>query len=180
MNRLVFNSPNGPLDLYTPRFVRGSGGDKVGLCPICIEPVERGGRGLKMFAKTKVSAYNYHLQYYHGISSKTGLPYSPPIEFRTTLRDAAFEPDDPTKVKSKSLSKKTSRKNMMEGRCHACGEWVALQGTKDVDVLVKELYWWKHAASCHRGTTIAGEGDYFVHDEVWARIREFSRQKEFL
>jgi hypothetical protein len=29
----------------------------------------------------------------------------------------------------------------MEGRCHACGEWVALQGTKDVDVLVKELYW---------------------------------------
>lgn len=34
----------------------------------------------------KVSEYNYHLLYVHGISPTTGLPFSPPIDFRTTPR----------------------------------------------------------------------------------------------
>lgn len=167
-SRLAFNAPSSALDLYTPRYVRGTGGDKVGLCPICVEPIERGGEGTKMFAKTKVSAYStsppanltreldinfgplsnlvldYHLQYYHGISSKTGLPFSPPLEFRTISRDSTSLSEEdrlPGKPKSKSNAKTTSRKKMMEGRCHSCHEWIALQGTKDVEVLVKELYW---------------------------------------
>ena len=27
---------------------------------------------------------------------------------------------------------------------------------------VKEIFWWKHAAACHQGSTILGEGDVFV------------------
>lgn len=60
LQRLAFNSPSHALDLYTPRYVKGSGSDKVGLCPICIEPISRGGEGTKLFLKTKVSAYSEH------------------------------------------------------------------------------------------------------------------------
>lgn len=54
-----FNEPaEGPLDLYAPRYVKGSGREKVGLCPICVEPPRRGGEGKKLLLKTKVSAYS--------------------------------------------------------------------------------------------------------------------------
>ena len=52
-----YNPPKGPYDLYTPRFVKGKGRDKVGLCPICIEPVERGGEGRQLWLAMKFSAY---------------------------------------------------------------------------------------------------------------------------
>jgi len=94
LQRLAFNTPSHSLDLYTPRYVKGSGSDKVGLCPICIEPISRGGEGTKLFLKTKVSAYSeysmsatlcilieltyptlsepdYHMQYYHGTHSSS-------------------------------------------------------------------------------------------------------------
>ena len=29
---------------------------------------------------------------------------------------------------------------------------------------------WKHAAACHQGSTIAGEGDAFVEDKVYAAV----------
>ncbi|PWN46017.1 hypothetical protein IE81DRAFT_80436 [Ceraceosorus guamensis] len=71
-----------PLDLYSPRWVRGVGTTKEGLCPICYEV------GEVRWYKTKISgeheyfgssaiqtdrkedpAYNYHMQNSHGGSS---------------------------------------------------------------------------------------------------------------
>lgn len=40
-----WNKAGDPLNLYYPRFVKGSADDKCGMCPICAEPPERGGEG---------------------------------------------------------------------------------------------------------------------------------------
>ncbi|KAF8328834.1 uncharacterized protein EI90DRAFT_3290368 [Cantharellus anzutake] len=160
ITRFTFNPPAGPMDLYTPRFVKGSGSEKVGLCPVCVEPVSRGGEGTKVILKTKVSAYNYHLQYYHGISSKTGAPFSPPVDFRTTPRPGSGAKE---------------RKEIIEGLCHKCEKWIPLQGVKNVEVIVKELAWWKHAAFCHKATIIPGERDAFIEDDIYKRVQEFLR-----
>lgn len=29
---------------------------------------------------------------------------------------------------------------------------------------------WKHAASCHQGSTLDGESDVFVEDEIWKAL----------
>ena len=62
-----------------------------------------------------------------GISSKTGAPFSPPVDFRTTPR-----PDSGAK----------ERKEIIEGLCHKCDKWIPLQGVKNVEVIVKELAWY--------------------------------------
>jgi hypothetical protein len=55
----TFNEPRFPLDLYTPRFVKGTGREKVGLCPICVETEERGGQNKKLWLSTKFSAFKW-------------------------------------------------------------------------------------------------------------------------
>ena len=55
----TFNEPRFPLDLYTPRFVKGTGREKVGLCPICVEPEERGGQNKRLWLSTKFSAFKW-------------------------------------------------------------------------------------------------------------------------
>lgn len=52
-----FNAPRSAEDLYTPRFVRGIGRDKAGLCPICYESRERGGAGRADWLSMKFSAF---------------------------------------------------------------------------------------------------------------------------
>lgn len=52
-----FNAPRSVEDLYTPRFVRGIGRDKAGLCPICYESKERGGAGKADWLSMKFSAF---------------------------------------------------------------------------------------------------------------------------
>jgi len=52
---------------------------------------------------------------------------------------------------------KHERTIMLEGKCHRCTKWIGIEGVKEGDAKVKEIYWWKHAASCHQGSTIAGE-----------------------
>ncbi|KAL1943758.1 hypothetical protein VTO73DRAFT_4203 [Trametes versicolor] len=146
------NPPRDAFDLYTPRFVKGRGTTKVGLCPICHERVDRGGEGKKLWLSMKFSAFNYHMQYAHGISPATGRPFSPPLAFRTTVRQ------NPGKLEKTEL---------MEGKCHKCKKWVAVEGIKDVPTKVREIFWWKHAATCHQGSTIEGECDVFVEDEVF-------------
>ncbi|KAK7460596.1 hypothetical protein VKT23_009316 [Stygiomarasmius scandens] len=122
-----YNTPRNAFDLYTPRIVKGKGKDKMGLCPLCIESVERGGKGEEVWLNMKFSAYKcYHMQYQHGISSSTGQPLLPPTAFRTTTR--------------RSPQKKEKAK-IRQGKCHQCQEWVAIQGIKDVDVKVKEMFW---------------------------------------
>lgn len=55
----IYNPPRDPRDLYTPRFVKGKGRTKVGLCPICIESPSRGGRGQKLWLSMKFSAFKW-------------------------------------------------------------------------------------------------------------------------
>ncbi|KAF9005244.1 hypothetical protein BDQ17DRAFT_1240714 [Cyathus striatus] len=153
----VYNTPRSALDLYTPRFVRGKGVDKLGLCPICIEPLHRGGDNKRVWLAMKFSAYNYHMQYAHGVSSSTGRPFFPPLSVR---------------VVDRSSPKKNEKKTMQEGKCHQCRKWVSMQGVKDVDVKVKELFWWKHAAACHRDAGIVGEQDFYEIDHVWKQLKK--------
>jgi len=151
----TFNTPRSNFDLYTPRFVKGSGREKLGLCPICVEPRGRGGEGKKVWLSTKFSAFNYHMQYNHGISVVSAAPFSPPVAFR---------------VKPRLQVAKHERDRITEGMCHKCNKWVALETVKDTEVKVKEIFWWKHAASCHQGSTITGECDIFLDDNTFRSL----------
>ncbi|KAF9073836.1 hypothetical protein BDP27DRAFT_1318232 [Rhodocollybia butyracea] len=153
----TYNPPRNAFDLYTPRFVKGKGKEKMGVCPICIEDVDRGGEGKKLWLAMKFSAYNYHMQYSHGISAASALPFSPPLAFRMTTRTS---------------NHKTEKSTLKEGKCHKCSKWVPVEGVKDVEVKVKELFWWKHAATCHASTTMQGEANVFEDDEIYAKLKE--------
>lgn len=61
-----------------------------------------------------------------GICARSNAPFSPPLESRVTPRPRA------------SIKE---RKEIKEGKCHVCMQWVPLQGTKDVEVMVKEIFW---------------------------------------
>ncbi|QRW22738.1 hypothetical protein RhiXN_07774 [Rhizoctonia solani] len=169
------------LNLYAPRRTRGIGADKHGLCPICAEPPSRGGRGKVMMLNMKLynalystnvqlspnvvqspvtSAFNYHMQYVHGLSPKTGLPFSPPMAFRSTPR------------KTVGAREKAA---LEEGLCHACQRWIVIEGVKAVEVLVPEIYWWKHASTCHKSRMLDGEGDFYVEDALFKRIVQWQR-----
>ncbi|EIN04451.1 hypothetical protein PUNSTDRAFT_138494 [Punctularia strigosozonata HHB-11173 SS5] len=160
----TFNPPkiNGRLDLYTPRFVKGIGREKVGLCPICIESRRRGGEGRQDWLSMKFSAYNYHLLYAHGISAATATPFSPPVEFRMAKRPKA----NPAKKEKPVIE---------EGKCHKCHAWVAVESVKDIEPKVPELFWWKHAAACHQASRIPGEGGVYVEDEVFRMVTALER-----
>ncbi|KAG1750638.1 uncharacterized protein EDB91DRAFT_1108566 [Suillus paluster] len=79
----IYNPPRDPRDLYTPRFVKGTGRSKIGLCPICIESPSRGGRGQKIWLSTKFSAFKWSLSFpsqpydYANISLQRNLAISP-------------------------------------------------------------------------------------------------------
>ncbi|GJN91627.1 hypothetical protein Rhopal_004650-T1 [Rhodotorula paludigena] len=150
-----WNKPSSPLNLYWPRFVRGNADDKCGMCPICAEPKERGGEGEQKWLKLKNSSYVYHMSYAHGLSNTTGLPFSPPLE----MRQVELPP-----------STKDQRSSMTEGRCHKCDQWIPLLSIKNIDAIVPELIWWKHAKKCHGDSTIPGERDVYQQDEVYALV----------
>lgn len=100
----IFNAPaHGHLDLYTPRYTKGVGSEKVGACCICAEAKERGGEDGLLWLKMKVSSYSYHLSFFHGINNINGLPFSPPVEIRMAKRAKA------------AANEKTQ---MKEGQCH--------------------------------------------------------------
>lgn len=46
-----WNKPSDPLNLYWPRFVKGNADEKMGMCPVCAEPKERGGEGEQKWLK---------------------------------------------------------------------------------------------------------------------------------
>ncbi|KAF9565451.1 hypothetical protein CPC08DRAFT_659349 [Agrocybe pediades] len=159
----VYNRPRSPLDLYTPRFVKGRGTDKVGLCPICVEPPERGGEKKKLWLAMKFSAFNYHMQYAHGISACTGRPFSPPTAFRIVPRPNPG---------------KNEKTRIQQGKCHRCHKWIAVEGIKDMESKVKELYWWKHAATCHHDLSIEGDTHYYEEDAIFAKIQSLTEAIE--
>ncbi|KAI0244421.1 hypothetical protein L0F63_002714 [Massospora cicadina] len=117
--RPVTQSPRFPGDEYTPRWVRGIGKAKEGLCPHCTDRA--------VWLKIKISAYWYHLNYQHGISSITGKPFRPPLEYR--------------------INPETELK---EALCHKCRNWINSESTRNKPVNVEEIYWWKHAQKCHQ------------------------------
>ncbi|KAI9221369.1 hypothetical protein BC828DRAFT_381219 [Blastocladiella britannica] len=104
-------------DLYTPRWTRGVSRDKEAMCRLC--PPEA-------WYKTKVSAYWYHLMFYHGISAKTGRPHLGPTAVRLNESGSA-----------------------REGRCHSCKQWKPLDNARHLNAKVPEILWWKHAKDCH-------------------------------
>ena len=61
-----------------------------------------------------------------GISAMTGRPFSPPTAFRTVTRANAGRHE---------------KAQLMEGKCHKCKKWVAVEGIKDVPSKVKEIFW---------------------------------------
>ncbi|KAG8731590.1 hypothetical protein FRC11_003433 [Ceratobasidium sp. 423] len=183
------------LNLYAPRRTRGIGADKHGLCPICAEPPSRGGRGKAMMLNMKTITCSMfmvrfgtscksldklidHLSvpppfpstlwpfFYFpflrtpGLSPKTGLPFSPPIAYRSTPRKTVGAREKAT---------------LEEGLCHACARWIVIEGVKAVDVLVPEIYWWKHASTCHKSRMLDGEGDFYTEDALFKRIVQWQR-----
>ncbi|KAG9089353.1 hypothetical protein FRC07_012351, partial [Ceratobasidium sp. 392] len=94
------------------------------------------------------------------LSPKTGLPFSPPIAFRAASRKTVGAREKAT---------------LEEGLCHACSRWVIVEGVKAVDVLVPEIYWWKHASTCHKSRMLDGEGDFYVEDPLFLRIVQWQR-----
>ncbi|KAI0258247.1 hypothetical protein BC834DRAFT_103416 [Gloeopeniophorella convolvens] len=73
-----------------------------------------------------LSVGNLLLRHKIGISAASAQPFSPPTAFRTTQRPRPG---------------KLERTHMLEGRCHRCKRWVAVQGVKDAEAKVKELFW---------------------------------------
>lgn len=62
-----------------------------------------------------------------GISATSHRPFSPPIDFRTTER---------------CNPAKHERSRILEGKCHKCKKWIPVESVKDMDIKVKELYWY--------------------------------------
>ncbi|TFY54649.1 hypothetical protein EVJ58_g8736 [Rhodofomes roseus] len=129
--------PSIPLHPEFPLFYR-----RFAVSPYQVEHVSK-------YAKTK------------GLSDAT---FNPP-------RDA-FDLYTPRFVKGRGTTKRTTvgkleKAQLMQGKCHKCKKWVAVEGVKDVPTKVKEIYWWKHAAACHQGSTVEGETDIYIEDDIY-------------
>ncbi|KAI8146417.1 hypothetical protein BJV82DRAFT_416221 [Fennellomyces sp. T-0311] len=103
--------PRYKQDEYNPKWVRYSGHLKEGYCDTC-------GRWLQL----KNSAYWYHKQFYHGISSVSGQRFLEPLQQRL------------------------SDEGVIEGLCHQCGYFVPICNGKRQK---NSLLWYKHAHKCH-------------------------------
>ncbi|KAG4304425.1 hypothetical protein PORY_002135 [Pneumocystis oryctolagi] len=161
--RSTYSNGNPPIqydadDLYNPRYIKGVGINKMGMCPICCESVERGGQGKEVWLKMKISAFWYHMNFFHGINPTTALPYSPPVSFRTVPLVSVNANGSSKKKKTSGFTSIPDRKEILEGKCHKCKKWVRVQGVKEQEVKVAEIFWWKHARSCHGTSRIKGEG----------------------
>lgn len=129
-------------DMYTPRWIRGAGAMREGLCELCQPP---------QWLKIKQSAYWYHMNFQHGISANTGKPYEDPIDLKRDL-------DWGTGLYQGSQVIAT------KGQCQKCCKWIVLSQqkedsysraitmTKSTETLqIKELsQWWKHAQKCYK------------------------------
>ncbi|KAJ2724392.1 hypothetical protein GGI07_001993 [Coemansia sp. Benny D115] len=105
--KLRFNS-----DLYTPMWVRNNGQQKEGFCDTCSP-----GKWLQL----KNSAFWYHKQFSHGISSVSGRPFMRPLQARHYDAD------------------------IIEGLCHQCHQWVPIANAKRRN----SVLWFRHAHKCH-------------------------------
>ncbi|KAJ1995141.1 hypothetical protein GGI25_001368 [Coemansia spiralis] len=118
------NIIRGRDDMYTPRWIRGIGKEKEGLCPICHQ------KGQAVWKRMKCSAYWYHMNYYHGVCSLSGRPFPQPAATRSIMD--------------------TSGKQRQQGQCHICKQWVYLDSSRKVNINVPKIFWWKHIQVCIR------------------------------
>lgn len=95
-------------DDYTPKWVRYTGQSKEGYCDTC-----KPGKWLQL----KNSAYWYHKQFYHGISSVSGKIFQRPLEQRAGEHD------------------------VIEGLCHQCQQFVPICNSKRKN----SVLWFRHA-----------------------------------
>ncbi|GAA5801894.1 hypothetical protein HPULCUR_007352 [Helicostylum pulchrum] len=95
-------------DEYTPKWVRYTGQLKEGYCDTC-----KPGKWLQL----KNSAYWYHKQFFHGISSVSGKPFQKPLEQRAGDHD------------------------VIEGLCHQCKVFVPICNSKRKN----NVLWYRHA-----------------------------------
>ncbi|KAJ3113449.1 hypothetical protein HDU96_003389 [Phlyctochytrium bullatum] len=121
-------------DLYTPRWVRLSGAHKEGLCELCPAP----GKWLQL----KNSAFWYHKQFLHGISSVSGVPFTAPMELRVVFLYVPLNTGDEQEKATAGAAMQLAADApatpppspvvtlVVEGRCHECREWHGLMGTK--------------------------------------------------
>ncbi|KAJ1722016.1 hypothetical protein LPJ53_003511 [Coemansia erecta] len=112
-------------DLYTPMWVRNNGQQKEGFCDTCAP-----GKWLQL----KNSAFWYHKQFAHGISSVSGRPFVRPLQVRHYDAD------------------------IIEGLCHQCQVWVPIANSKRRN----SVLWFRHAHKCHvyhKPKTDEGYGD---------------------
>ncbi|KAI8049818.1 uncharacterized protein B0P05DRAFT_321789 [Gilbertella persicaria] len=100
-------------DYYTPKWVRYTGHLKEGYCDSC-----HPGKWLQL----KNSAYWYHKQFCHGISSVSGKPFMKPLDQRMGKGD------------------------MIEGLCHQCRHYVPVCNGKKKN---NYMLWYRHAHKCH-------------------------------
>ncbi|GAA5876432.1 hypothetical protein JCM8547_002123 [Rhodosporidiobolus lusitaniae] len=115
-------------DQYTPKWVRFEKKDKEGWCALC--PGE--GKWLQL----KNSAFWYHRQFVHGVSSSSGHFFLPPLELR--------QDGDSGKV---------------SGLCHSCAEWHPYQSSVKTSMNASAAaegkgakppsQWFHHAHKCH-------------------------------
>ncbi|KAJ1506084.1 hypothetical protein HMI55_001325 [Coelomomyces lativittatus] len=108
-----------PGDAYTPRWVRHRGREKEGLCELCPTP--------KWF-QLKNSAFWYHKQFVHGISSVSGMPFWQPTE--------------------KRWNEHPSGKRLFEGLCPQCQQWIPLISPHKRHPH-RWVAWYRHAYKCH-------------------------------
>ncbi|KAJ1646776.1 hypothetical protein LPJ64_001767 [Coemansia asiatica] len=120
------NMPRFEDDIYTPRWIRGIGKNKEGLCSVCFD------NGMLNWRRMKCSAYWYHLNYFHGVSSLTGRPFPGPEATRTI-----------------QISGSRWRQ---QGLCHICKRWVEMDSSRKMQINVPEIYWWKHIQACIKRT----------------------------
>ncbi|CAO3647352.1 unnamed protein product [Mucor hiemalis] len=99
-------------DEYTPKWVRYTGQLKEGYCDTC-----KPGKWLQL----KNSAFWYHKQFFHGISSVSGKPFQKPLEQRAGDHD------------------------VVEGLCHQCKQFVPICNSKRKN----SVLWYRHAHKCH-------------------------------
>lgn len=99
-------------DEYTPKWVRYTGQLKEGYCDTC-----KPGKWLQL----KNSAFWYHKQFFHGISSVSGKSFQKPLEQRAGDHD------------------------VVEGLCHQCKQFVPICNSKRKN----SVLWYRHAHKCH-------------------------------
>lgn len=95
-------------DEYTPKWVRYTGQSKEGYCDTC-----KPGKWLQL----KNSAFWYHKQFFHGISSVSGKTFARPLEQRAGEHD------------------------VIEGLCHQCKQFVPICNSKRKN----SVLWYRHA-----------------------------------